>query len=190
MIASSRGQMCRPSTRWKMVRHMVQVLELVEHDQHPLRSDKSERLRRRIVAGIDNETHRVGDGIHHLVRVGDLRERHEPHPIGMVGGYVLSDGHRQPRLADATRSHDREQSTIGVAEELGDRSTSLAGRRRASTGRAGGPAPDAADSRRARHVSTRCRARPVRRRTDIPSRVPSESSADLVRCHRSPAGPI
>jgi hypothetical protein len=97
------------------------VLEVVQDQQRlPLPEELAQALLRR-PRGRLPRTESLGDGRGNQDRIADRGEGNEPDAIGELGGDLLGDPDRQPRLADPARTGQGDQADAGPAEQGDDR---------------------------------------------------------------------
>jgi hypothetical protein len=96
-------------------RRVDHVLEVVEYEQEA----RAVEVAGEVLLALP-QPERPGDRRLDESRVGNRRERDGDDPVGEGVGARVRDGESQARLADSTRTGDREQTNVGTAQDLLD----------------------------------------------------------------------
>ena len=86
------------------------MLTVVEHEQEPSEPQGiDERRHQRLVGGL-RDAERRGDRLRHQMRFAETGQVDQPGPVWIIRDGASRDLKRQARLADTTRSREREQA--------------------------------------------------------------------------------
>lgn len=94
------------------------MLEVVEHQQHPPVGQERCQGRADRVIAVPRPTERAGDRRAHEGGVGDRAEIDERDAVGERGPELGRESQREPRLAGARRTRQRDESHVRTKEQL------------------------------------------------------------------------